>query len=252
LIRKTHKTLLQGVRGKNKLPGEFRSSQNWIGGTLKDAVFVPPIHEEIPDLMADLERFINAEVLELDIEVPHLIKIALIHYQFETIHPFLDGNGRIGRLLITLYLKDKDLLKNPVLYLSDYFEKNRRDYYDYLMGVRLKNDLKGWIKFFLMGVIETSKKGILTFNAIIKLRNEIEVHRLYKLGRKQPIAKLFIDELYKQPIMDSNQICEVLKIHPSTANRLIVDFVNLGILKEMTGNKRNRLFAFDEYIELFR
>jgi len=251
LIKQAHKILLQGARGKEKLPGEYRISQNWIGKSLKDPVFVPPIHQEIADLMQDLEQFINAEIIELPIAVPHLIKIALVHYQFETIHPFLDGNGRIGRLLITLYLIDKDLLKKPTLYLSDYFERNRRDYYDNLTQVRKKNDIENWLFFFLDGVIETSKKSIESFNNIIKLRDDIELNRLIKLGRKQADGKRLINKLYKSPIVDSKDVAETLKVHSSTANRLIKDFENLGILTELTGYKRNRIYAFSEYIKIF-
>jgi Fic family protein len=251
LIRQTHKTLLQGVRGKDKLPGEYRKSQNWIGKSLKDAVFVPPIHDEIPDLMHDLEQFANADLIEESTDVPHLIKIALIHYQFETIHPFLDGNGRMGRLLITLYLIDKGLLNKPTLYLSEYFEHYRREYYDNLMLVRTKNDLTNWLCFFLIGVIETAKNSITTFQNIIKLRNEIEFNKLILLGKKQTDAKRLINELYKQPILDGMQVADLLGVHASTANRLITDFQNLGILKEMTGYKRNRIYCFEEYIALF-
>lgn len=251
LIKKTHATLLQGVRGKEKQPGEYRTSQNWIGATLKDAVFVPPKQEELPGLMQDLEKFINAELEQLPIQVPHLIKIAIIHYQFETIHPFLDGNGRIGRLLITLYLIDKKILKQPTLYLSDFFEKNRRLYYDNLTNVRANDDLAQWIKFFLVGVTETAKIGVETFQKIIELRNDVELNRLIKLGRKQKDAKRLINELYKQPIVDANTVTALLHIHTATANRLITDFEKLGILKELTGYKRNRMFAFEEYIRLF-
>lgn len=251
LIKQTHEILLQGVRGDEKLPGEYRKSQNWIGGSLKNAIFIPPTHDELSELMSDLEQFINAETLELPIAVPHLIKIAIIHYQFETIHPFLDGNGRIGRLLITLYLIDKGLLKKPTLYLSDFFERNRRDYYDNLMLVRTKSDLENWIQFFLTGVIETALNSIATFQNIIKLRNEIELNQLILLGRKQVDAKRLINELYKQPILEGTQIAELLGVHPSTANRLIEDFLKLGILEELTGYKRNRIYAFQAYIKLF-
>ncbi len=252
LIKQTHRTLLKGVRGKEKLPGEYRASQNWIGSSLKDAVFVPPAHHEIPNLMQDLENFIHSELAAQPIQVPHLIKIAIIHYQFETIHPFLDGNGRIGRLLITLYLLDKKLLQKPILYLSDFFERNRRDYYDNLTLVRKRNDLENWLLFFLTGVIETAQKSIETFQQIIKLRDDIELNQLISLGKKQTDAKRLINELYKQPIMDGLQIAEVLEVHPSTANRLIADFQKLGILEELTGYKRNRIYAFAKYIKLFR
>lgn len=251
LIKQTHKTLLQGVRGKEKLPGEYRISQNWIGNSLKDPVFIPPTHQEIPNLMQDLEQFVNAEILELPIAVPHLIKIALIHYQFETIHPFLDGNGRIGRLLITLYLLDKNLLQKPTLYLSDYFERNRRDYYDNLTQVRKKNDIENWLFFFLNGVIDTAKKSIKSFNNIIKLRDDIELNRLILLGRKQTDGKRLINLLYKNPIVDSKDVVNSLNIHSSTANRLIKDFEKLKILTELTGYKRNRMYAFNEYIRIF-
>lgn len=252
LIKQTHKILLTGVRGKEKLPGEFRSSQNWIGGSLKNAVFVPPTHEELPELMADLEQFINAEIMGMDINVPHLVKIALIHYQFETIHPFLDGNGRIGRLLITLYLIDKKLLRYPTLYLSYFFEKNRRSYYDNLTEVREANKLNEWIRFFLEGVIETAQSSIDTFQNIIALRDDIERKRLINFGRRQPDAQRLIMELYKQPIMDANEIATAMgNVHASTANRMIADLEKQNILKELTGFKRNRIYAFDQYIQLF-
>jgi Fic family protein len=251
LIRQTHETLLQGVRGKEKLPGEFRSSQNWIGPSLKHAIFVPPTHDEIPELMSDLEHFIHSDQNDPPSHVPHLVKIALIHYQFETIHPFLDGNGRIGRLLITLYLLDKGLLQKPTLYLSEFFERNRRDYYDNLMRVREKNDLRTWLEFFLVGVIETTESSISTFQKIIALRDRIELTQLIRLGKKQQDAKRLINELYKQPIVDTAYVSERLEIHASTANRLIKDFLEMGILEELTGYKRNRIFAFSEYMNLF-
>ena len=167
LIRDTHKILLQGVRGEKKQPGEFRVSQNWIGGaSINDAVFIPPAHSSIADLMSDMEKFANDELNYF----PDLLKIALIHYQFETVHPFLDGNGRVGRLMITLYLVSKGILKKPILYLSDFLERNRNLYYDNLMDVRLKGDLTKWFKFFLVGVIETAKNGIVTFDGILQLQ----------------------------------------------------------------------------------
>ncbi len=251
LIKQTHATLLQGVRGKEKLPGEFRTSQNWIGPSLKHAIFVPPTHQEIPELMSDLEEFIHADNADIPTFVPHLIKIALIHYQFETIHPFLDGNGRIGRLLITLYLLDKGLLRKPTLYLSDFFERNRRDYYDNLMRVREKNDLKTWIEYFLVGVIETTESSIQTFQNIVKLRDRVELTQLILLGKRQQDAKILMSELYKNPIIDGAKVAEILSVHASTANRLIKDLMEMEILEELTGYKRNRIYAFGEYIRLF-
>jgi Fic family protein len=247
LIRNTHRILLSGVRGKRKIPGEFRTSQNWIGATLKDAVFIPPHHSEVLELMSDLERFINDE----ENPVPHLIKIAIIHYQFETIHPFLDGNGRLGRLLITLYLVSNEILKKPSLYLSDFFERHKSYYYDNLMTVRLNNNLIQWIKFFLVGVIETSKESIQVFKDIIKLKMDLETNRLPRLGSKIDKAQQLLLHLYQIPIIDSKQVVKLLNISPSTANRLISEMSELGILHEMTGYKRNRKYIFTEYFRIF-
>ncbi len=248
LIRQAHQELMRGVRGKHKLPGEYRTSQNWIGGSsLNDAVFIPPHHEDLPDLMSDLEKFIHNE----NIPVPDLIKIGIAHYQFETIHPFLDGNGRIGRLLITLYLVSKGLLVKPTLYLSDYFEKNKLLYYDNLTRVRTHNDLEQWLKFFLEGVRQTAGNSIQTFRSIIVLRNKCE-KKIMTLGKKIIIARSFLQNLYSKPVTDSQDVAESLKMNITTALRLIEDFERLGILKEITGFKRNRLFAFDQYIQIFR
>lgn len=251
LIKKTHRMLLNGVRGKEKLPGEFRKSQNWIGKSLKRAVFVPPIHQEVNSLMNDLEKFIHSEELNEPLYVPHLIKIAIIHYQFETIHPFLDGNGRIGRLLITLYLVGKEILQSPILYLFDFFERNRRDYYDNLTEVRSHNDIKKWIKFFLEGVIETSKKGVKTFDQILKLRDRIELEELIKMGKRQEDARKLINQLYKTPLVTIKDVEKILNVHNSTANRLVTDLEKLSVLKEYTGNKRNRIYIFQDYMSLF-
>jgi len=248
LLRQTHKTLLEGVRGKHKLPGEFRQSQNWIGGSsLADAVFIPPHHESVPDLMADLERFLHNE----QTPVPHLIKIGIAHYQFETIHPFLDGNGRIGRLLITLYLLSNKLLYRPTLYLSDFFEKNKSLYYDNLTRVRTHNDLTQWLRFFLEGVRSTAESSIETFKKIIALRHEVEL-KIITLGKKQLSAKRLLQYLYMRPIVDIGDVAEALEINFSTATRLVDDFVRLKILVEKTGFKRNRQFSFDKYLMLFR
>lgn len=248
LLRQTHEILLQGVRGKHKLPGEFRNSQNWIGGSsLSDAVFIPPHPDGVADLMADLERFLHNQ----NTPVPHLVKIGIAHYQFETIHPFLDGNGRIGRLLITLFLVDNQLLYKPTLYLSDYFEKHKMLYYDNLTRVRTHNDLTQWLKFFLEGVYRTSENSIETFKRIIQLRSEVE-HQIIALGKKQALAKLFLQYLYGKPITDAADVAQALEVNITTALRLIDDFMKLGILTELTGNKRNRIFSFDKYLKLFR
>jgi Fic family protein len=249
LIKDTHKILLKGVRGKNKLPGEYRTSQNWIGGaTINDAIFIPPHHEDISGLLSDLEKFLNND----NIKVPHLIKIAIAHYQFETIHPFLDGNGRVGRLLITLYLVANGLLIKPTLYLSDFFEKHRQLYYDNLNIVRVNNNLTQWIKFFLTAVAETSKAGILTLKKILELKRDIEEKRIITLGKRIQLAKRFVNYLYKYPLTDINDISKELEISRQTANTLTKDFIRLGILHEQTGQRRNRLFAFKEYLELFK
>ncbi len=247
LLKETHKILLTGVRGEHKQPGEFRKSQNWIGGaTLNDAVFIPPHHENLDELMSDFEKFLHNENTKL----PHLVKIAIAHYQFETIHPFLDGNGRIGRLLITLYLVSNNLLTKPTLYLSDFFEKNKNLYYDNLNNVRLNNNLTQWIKFFLEGVRITSENSINTFRKIIKLKSEIE-NELIKLGRKQRIAKQLINYLYGKPIINIEEAADVLNVNFSTASRLIRDMTKNGILIEKTGFARNRIFVFDKYLRLF-
>jgi len=247
LLRKTHEVLLSGVRGKHKLPGQFRNSQNWIGATLKDAIFIPPHHSEVQELMSDLESFIHNE----KISVPHLIRIGIIHYQFETIHPFLDGNGRLGRLLITLYLVSKKVLIKPSLYLSDFFEKNKVYYYDNLMVARITNNLTQWIKFFLVGVIETSKSSIEVFKNILALKSKLETEVLPKLGSKVNKGQLLLTKLYQFPILSSKSVAILLDISTSTANRLIMDFVKLEILEEYTGYKRNRKFIFREYVDLF-
>jgi len=248
LLKQTHKNLMPGVRGNRKTPGEFRKSQNWIGGaSLRDAVFIPPHESGVNDLMADLEKFLHNE----NLAIPHLIKIGIAHYQFETIHPFLDGNGRIGRLLITLYLVSNNLLSKPTLYLSDFFEKHRSLYYDNLTRVRTNDDLVQWLKFFLEGVRQTSESSIQTFKNIIKLRDDTEA-KIAKLGKKQDTARQFLQHLYSHPIVDSADVVKLFNINISTALRLIDDFVRLKILKEITGQKRNQNFVFEGYLKLFR
>ncbi|MEO5645552.1 MAG: Fic family protein [Bacteroidia bacterium] len=249
LLKATHQLLMQDVRGTHKAPGEFRRSQNWIGGSsLKDAVYVPPHHTEVEALMSDLEKFLHNR----KIHVPHLIRIAIAHYQFETIHPFLDGNGRLGRLLITLYLVSNRILKKPSLYLSDFFERNRQLYYDNLTGVRTKNDLIQWIKFFLAGVIETADKSIAVFDSILALRKTIEEEKIITLGKRSPLARKMLDYICTKPVITVSDLIDELKTSKPTANALVKDFVRLNILEEKTGYKRNRIFIFEEYLELFR
>ncbi len=248
LIRNTHKILLQGVRGTHKLPGDYRTSQNWIGGaSITDASFVPPVHTSVHDYMNDLEKFVHTTEFPL----PHLLKIALIHYQFETIHPFLDGNGRVGRLMITLYLVEKEILKKPVLYLSDFFERNRMLYYDHLTRVRETSDLTGWFRFFLVGVIETAKSSCQTFDAILKLRKDVE-ERIQTLGVRGVYAQKLINELYQRPITNVNRATGVVRQTKTSVYSLIASLEEMGILQEITGGKRKRMYVFKDYLDLFR
>jgi len=248
LIKQIHNILLQGVRGEHKLPGEYRSSQNWIGGaTLNDAIFIPPVHTSIDELMSDLEKFANDDLNPL----PDLIKIAIIHYQFETIHPFLDGNGRVGRLLIAIYLVSKGILKQPILYLSDFFENNRQLYYDNLMLARTQNNISQWLKFFLTGIIETAKKGVTTFDAILQLQKKLEI-KLKTLGNRNINAQKVIDYLYTQPVINVSNVEAIIQKSYVTAYKLINDLEQLEILSEISGAQRNKLYVFKDYLDLFK
>ena len=247
LIRNVHKELLQGVRGEHKQPGEFRRSQNWIGGSsINDAIFVPPSFDLIPDLMEDIEKFVHND----KIFFPELLKIALIHYQFETIHPFLDGNGRTGRLMITLYLVSKGILKRPILYLSDYLEKHRNSYYTCLMKAREENNISGWFRFFLTGVIETADSGVKTFEDILNLQKENE-EKIKSLGSRSANALKVITELYKRPITDANAVANIAGISNASAYTLISSLEKCGILSEITGSKRGRIYILKKYFDIF-
>jgi Fic family protein len=248
LIRSIHKILLQGVRGEQRQPGRFRNSQNWIGGaSIQDAVFIPPIHTLVPELMSDIEKFIHND----EIYFPELLKVGLIHYQFETIHPFLDGNGRVGRLLIPLHLVHKGILQKPILYLSDFFEKNRKLYYDNLMKVREGDNLIQWFKFFLVGIIETSKNAIATFDKILQLQKQVDF-KLQSLGSRSANAQKVIRYLYQHPIIDADKTRNITGLSLPSSYSLIEALEKENILKEVTGGQRGRMYLFEEYLNIFK
>ena len=246
LIRDTHRILLSSERGERKTPGEFRISQNWIGGaSIVDAVFVPPAADKLSDLLSDFEKFLNNE----EINVPNLIKIAIAHYQFETIHPFLDGNGRMGRLLITLFLVSKGLDK-PLLYLSAFFEKNRSLYYDKLTITREKNDLNQWIKFFLVGIIETAEEGTKTLEKIMQIKAKAE-NKILSFGRRAESAHKLLEALFSKPMVSIKGVQTITNLSPKAAGELVNLFVDNELLQEVSNQQRNRAFAFTEYLNLF-
>jgi Fic family protein len=248
LIRNTHKILLSSGRGERKTPGEFRQSQNWIGGaSLGDAIFIPPVHTELKELLSDFELFLH----NTEIKIPHLIRIAIAHYQFETIHPFLDGNGRIGRLLITLYFVSSGILEKPLLYLSEFFEKNSSLYYDNLTLVRTKNNLGQWIKFFLTGVTETADKSTGTLKNIIDLKDSIENKKILSLGKRAKQGSVLLHALFSKPRVSINDVRIITGLSSKAANDLVQAFIDKGILKETTGHQRNRVFLFHEYMRMF-
>lgn len=248
LIRSTHKILLNSVRGAHKLPGEFRTSQNWIGGnSISDARFIPPHHQLVGDLMGDLEKFLNNP----DTYVPDLIKIAIAHYQFETIHPFLDGNGRIGRLLITLYMVQEKILAQPLLYLSTYFEKRKDLYYDNLNSVRVNNDMTHWIKYFLVGVEQTAALASQTLSNILEFKDNIENHARANYGRRSTTAILLIHHLMQTPVVTVDNAAQLCNISYKSANEIIKLLCTDGYLVESTGQSRNRLFKFKPYTDIF-
>lgn len=249
LIRSTHKLLLDSVRGQHKQPGEFRRSQNWIGGTSPaDAKYTPPVHTLVDDLMSDLEKFLNND----EISTPALIRIAIAHYQFESIHPFLDGNGRIGRLLITLFFVKEGILDMPILYLSSYFERNRSLYYENLDNIRTRNDMLQWIKYFLVGVEQTAKEAVETLQAVIKYKESTEDKIRATFGRRSSKAILLLHELFQNPMITVEQAVTATGLSYKAANDLVKQMCESNILDEVTGQSRNRLFMFTPYLNLFK
>jgi len=246
LIREIHKILLTGVRGEWRSPGEFRTSQNWVGGSsIQTASYIPPPHTEVVRLMGNLEIYLH------DVSpVPILIKTGLLHAHFESIHPFLDGNGRLGRLLLTFYLCQQGILRQPLLYLSDFFKTNRRDYYDRLNAYREKDDIENWLKFFLEGVIVTSEKAVDTARKIIKLRME-HVNKIPSLGRSAEKGMVLLNKLYTFPMIRIKDVEKITGLSNPNALALVSKFVREGIIKETTGYKRNRVYSYAEYIKLF-
>jgi Fic family protein len=245
LIREIHGRLLEGVRGSAKEPGEFRRSQNWIGppgALLADAAYVPPPPTELMETLGDLEEFLNEPG-----DLPALVHAALAHAQFETIHPFLDGNGRVGRLLITFMLVCCGVLRRPLIYLSYYLKRHRAEYYDRLTAVRLDGDWEGWLRFFLQGVSETAAEATSTAGMIVALREQ-HLAQVSSLGGN---GIQMLDHLYRQPLVDINAVVRALNISFPTANKLAAGFVERGILNEVTGHRRNRIFRYSPYLAMF-
>ena len=247
LLASAHGILMSGVRGESKQPGKIRAGQNWIGGTsIRTAQFIPPHQNELPGLLTDMEKFWHNHNLNM----PHLVKIAISHYQFETIHPFNDGNGRIGRMLIVLHLIELGILKKPTLYLSDFFERNKGAYYDALTLVRERNDLDQWIMFFLSAVIETAGKGTNVFTSIVALREEYD-KRIIAFGRRAKHAHKLLLKLFSSPAITVRQAAGYLEVSNSTANTLLHQMEQADILRKTTSHSRNRIFLLHEYLMLF-
>ena len=248
LIRNTHRILLDSVRGEHKMPGEFRTSQNWIGGNaIADARFIPPHHTLVPDLMTDLEYFLN----NAELHVPSLIRIAIAHYQFETIHPFLDGNGRMGRLLITLFLVKEGILHQPLLYISSYFEKRKDLYYDNLNNIREKNDLLHWIKYFLVGIEQTAEQAVKTLSEVLRFKDKVEDKIRSTYGKRSTSAIILIHELLRNPFTNIDRAKDVCELSYKAANDLVKKLCDDGFLVKLTQQSRNRMFVFDQYLKLF-
>ena len=249
LFREIHAKLMSGVRGDNASPGEFRTTQNWIGSqgaTLKSASFIPPPPSDLMSVLGALESYIHVES-----ELPLLVEVGLIHAQFETIHPFLDGNGRMGRLLITFLLCEREALIKPVLYLSHYLKANRLEYYDRLQAVRTKGDWEGWLKFFLIGVVEVANESTDTARKIVSLREEHRNKLIDASGKGAANALKLLEILYQKPIITVNVIRDELGVSVQAANKIAERFQSLGLLFEFTGNQRYRVFRYDPYVEIF-
>ncbi|MEW6456440.1 MAG: Fic family protein [Acidobacteriota bacterium] len=249
LITEIHKILLEGSRGRYRNPGEFRKSQNWIGppgASLSEAIFIPPPPDMVIPSMGDLEKFFYSKE-----EIPLLIKIALIHAQFETIHPFLDGNGRIGRLLITFYLFWKGILSKPLLYLSYYLKKYRDNYYKLLMDVRLKGAWEKWVQFFLKGVIDTSQEAVKTAKEVIQLKESL-ITKLHENSISSIYAVKLIETLFETPLISVKDVIEKLNISKEAANTLVKRFEKIRILKEITGKQRYKKYQFKDYVEIIK
>jgi Fic family protein len=249
LIREIHEKLLQGVRGNHAMPGELRRSQNWIGpggSTLNDAIYVPPPPHEVEQLLSDLEKFIHA-----DGDIPALIKIGLIHAQFETIHPFLDGNGRVGRLLIAFYLCQKEILLKPVLYLSHWFKLHRTRYYELLQNIRDKGEWEEWIKFFLEGVASVSLEATETARSIVAMREDHRRIITDRFGRSAGNGLRVLESLYTHPFIDTTAVREKLTLSFPAASELIQRFVDAELLVEITGRERYRVYQYFPYVRLF-
>ena len=249
LIREIHAELLQGVRGFSLSPGELRTSQNWIGPagcTLNEATFVPPPHHKVPEKLAELETFLHT-----DTKLPLLIKIGLVHAQFETIHPFLDGNGRIGRLLITFLLCEREVLQKPVLYLSWFFKRHRQQYYEELQAVRNNGTWEQWLVFFLRGIVEVSRQATDTARQILTLREEHRHIVTENFGRAASNGHRVLEHLYEQPIISVNSVQDLIGTTYAAANGMVARMVESGILREYTGQARNRRFIYQSYVDLF-
>jgi Fic family protein len=249
LIRGIHEKLLSTGRGSERNPCEFRTTQNWIGpagSTLANATFVPPPPDGVIPAMGQLETFLHNPA-----PMPVLIKVALVHAQFETIHPFLDGNGRVGRLLITFLLQERGLLRKPLLYLSHFFKRNRVEYYDRLQEVRTKGDWEGWLKFFLRGVGEVANEATDVARKIITLREQHMLMIREKMGQRTGTATRLLEQLFYRPMINVHLVEEITGLSYANANTLITEFESLGLLKETTGQKRNRRYAYAPYLSLF-